>query len=202
MRIFQITDATWKTKGFPYAAGHGPVPGQMPFLSAKEKESLEALWRIDPRSAVPGLHIDEKGSKWGDFLAYPIHTATSARVCHALEESKAKVLHKTAMPIGVIRSKKLKNIPPPNYFVLQFAGGVEVDWQAMGIEIDSTGEPIINISNPQTRIAKLNTWNGSDVFAWINWDATPRTMLCTEKIVELAEKEKWTNVHFDPVPMS
>ena len=108
------------------------------------------------------------------------------------------MLTETQFPVGKVKSRKLRCVPPPRYFACQWSGGIEVDWHATGVELDSKGLPIFGLNIPP-RVAKLSTWNGDDIFSWTNWDVTHLTMLCTEKVVELAEKEKWTNVRFDPV---
>ena len=122
----------------------------------------------------------------------PPSTFISERVLQSLCRMNSQVLTKTEFPIAEVKSKKLHGVPPPRYFAVQWAGGIEVDWDITGRERDAAG-------NLKPLVAKASTWNGTDIFSWTNWDDTHLTMLCTEKIVELAEKEKWTNYEFKPV---
>ena len=78
-----------------------------------------------------------------------------------------------------------------------------MDFDAMSVNYDSSGQPVFESNKFMKPIAKLSTWNGKDLFSWNNWgNGLGLTLLCTERVVELAEKEKWTNVRFDPIPTS
>jgi hypothetical protein len=188
-------------RGFPYATGYGPFGRNIPFLSGKSLESFEALWKIDPRP--PGLVIEDIGSRWGDCIACGSGLPSiviSERTLNSIKHLKVNILTETEFPVGKIKSRKLRDLPPPRYFAVQWGGGIAVDWHATGVEHDGAGNPIIIPGKVLNFVAKLSTWTGDDVFSWTNWDGTHLIMLCTERVVELAAKEKWTNVRFDPVP--
>ncbi len=78
-----------------------------------------------------------------------------------------------------------------------------MDFAAMDVAMDASGKPVPDPNKFRNPIAKLSTWKGTDVFSWNNWgNGLGLTLLCTEKVVELAAKEKWTNVRFDPIATS
>lgn len=201
MKIYEIHDA--EAEGFAYAQGYGELAHPIPFLVGERLDRRREFWKINPRP--PGLFIENKGSKWGDFMLCGSGLPSMVigeRVITAIKQLRHEIMTETEFPIGAIGNKKLKTIPPPRYYAVQWVGGIEVDWRATGVEHDDAGNPIIVLGKVPNRVAKLSTWNGADIFSWTNWDSTHLTMLCTERVVELSEKEKWTNVRFDPVPTS
>jgi hypothetical protein len=174
----------------------------MPFIErcpAIMKMKLKS-WEINPRK--PGIHIDTVGVKWPDILGngagHP-HEFHSTKVLSTFQKNNISLATVTEIPIAVIRSKRLKNIPPPEYYVLEAPFGIECD--TSGSDFDVNGKPIKSTGEYEL-VLKLSTWNGSDLMArptvsnvkqpWYN-------LICTERIKELAKKDGWTNVRFDPV---
>lgn len=107
------------------------------------------------------------------------------------------------MPIGLNKSKKLCEVPAPDYFVLRGVPGMEWDFPASGVPVDASGKAILNPYPknwpPPVRL-KLSTWTGAKLFALSNFQEGQYTNLfCTEEVVGLAKQEKWTNVRFEPV---
>ena len=196
--LFQLSDTGGKRRGFPYAHGFGKLEVPMPLLNGKLRELSEQFWRLHRRKA--GIYTGESGSKWGDFMECafaPPSTFITDRVLEALRKERGRVLTETEFPIAEVKSKKLRCVPPPRYFAVQWEAGIEPDWRAMEVPHDDQGRPIT--TRPVgTLIAKSSTWNGADIFSWHGW-GNNLPMLCTEKIVELAKKEKWTNCEFKPV---
>lgn len=200
MKLYELSDNGPYSRGYPYASGYGPLDNSMPFLSGRMRDSMFEFWKKNPMK--PGLYIDEKGTKWGDLIAVhlpPPALLVSERVRVCLEKVRCRIETCTEFPVAEIRAKKLRSVPPPRYFALQLRGGVAVHWRAMGIELDSLGKPVIVPGKQPPLVADLTTWNRDDIFSWSNWDPLQISLLCTERVVELAEKEKWTNVRFDPV---
>lgn len=198
MKLFQLSDRGCYSRGFPYAHGFGKLDAPMPFLHGKLRELSEEFWRLHPRK--PGIYTGESGSKWGDLMMCafaPPSTFISGRVFESLSGMRGRVLTATEFPIAEVKSKKLRGIPPPRYFAIQWEAGIEPDWRAMEVPHDDQGRPIIQ-PPIEHLIAKISTWNGADIFSWHGW-GNNLPMLCTEKIVALAEKEEWTNCEFKPV---
>lgn len=108
----------------------------------------------------------------------------------------------TEMPIAEIKAKALKSKPAPKYFVVEAIPGIEVDYEATGFKIDAQGRPILNPQPkpwPSLFQYRLDSWNGKDLFGYHHFgsgDSPSLTMLCTERIKQLAEDEKWTNTSF------
>ena len=200
MNLYKICDLTWKTKGFAYASGFGPISDSMPFLSPEQLTNLKLMWGLDKRNSKAGFHIADKGTKWGDVLAYPIEIAISRKILSSITSTNCKITHITRMPIGLISNKKLIKSAPPDYFIVQPQCGLEIDWDFMNIALDQKGFPVYDRTKTIAPVAKLSTWNGHDVFSWSNWGHNlATTLLCTEKVVQLASKEGWTNVYFEPL---
>lgn len=200
MNLFKLRDQGPYCKDYPWAYGYGPLD-KTPFLSAAARERILKFWQVD--GSKSGLEIGEGGSKWPDFLgcgAPPPSFFISERVAKSMAALKCEITHLTEIPVGTVKSKKLKLTTPPRYFVPQVAGGIRIDWDAMDIKLDSEGYPIYNHQKALELIADSKTWNGFDLFSWANFQhEVGLTLLCTQKVVDLAEKEKWTNVRFDPV---
>lgn len=193
MKLFQLRDRGCYSPGFPYAHTYGKPDRPIPFWSSDQIERKSKMW--DWRNRPHGIVTGDAGTKWGDFMMCgfaPPRTFISHRVLESLRKMPGQILTETEFPVAEVKSKKLRDVPPPRYFAPQWAPGIEVDWDVTGRERDEA-------ANMRPLVAKLSTWNGADIFSWANWDETRLTMLCTEKIVELAEKEKWTNAEFKPV---
>ena len=199
MKLYELSDRGCYSRGFPYVRCYGKLTGQMPFLVGEAFEIHNKFWHVNPYK--PGIETGDSGTKWGDFMMcafMPPYTFINDRVLETLRRERGCVLTATEFPIAEVKSKKLRDIPPPRYFAVQWEAGIEPDWRAMEVPHDDQGRPIT--TRPVgTLIAKSSTWNGADIFSWANWDETHLKMLCTEKIVDLAEKEKWTNCEFKPV---
>lgn len=103
------------------------------------------------------------------------------------------------MPIHKIKPKRLREVAPPAYYVVEAAPGLAVDWQAMGVLTDERRRPRIDAIQAMKLpplVFDWSTWNGRDLFSLTNW-ASPLILYCTSRVKELATKEKWTNVEFE-----
>jgi hypothetical protein len=206
MKIYEIKHQAVDCAPFAWASGYGPLE-TVTFLSPIFLERRRKYWEVNP--SPPGLKIDAGASKWPDFLGcgHPAPSYfVSDRVVHALQAINVDLLHLAEMPIATIGSKKLRVIPAPNYYILQAKPGIEWNFKASGLDVDSDGKPVMDASSknwPPVINLKVKTWNGMDVFTFANWQVgLSTTLFCTERIVEIAKKEEWTNVRFDPVPTS
>ena len=205
MKIYNLEVLGPKSKGYPFSNELGPMPIPIPYLDEKGLSLMRQYWALNTRIKKPGIYVDQRGTHWpdvmhaGGFIDYYL----CERVVTAIKKLNCSIRHATEIPIAEIGSKKLRLISPPKYYILQVANGIERDWAASGIPFDSEGKPILDALNLKPAIAKLSTWNGQDIFSWSNMgNKLGLTLLCTERVVELAEKEKWTNVRFDPVATS
>jgi hypothetical protein len=188
-------------KQFAWASGYGPLP-KLPFLEEIPTlhESFKRYWDVNPEE--PGLHIDPGASVWPDFLGCgnsPPSFFVSDVVIDDLEANGIPIWRKTEFPIGSNQSKKLQDKKPPRYFVIEAKPGIAIDFDASGVVVDAVGKPQFTkaqrLNQPVLQL-DLNTWNGSDLFSISNL-GSKLTLLCTEKVKALAEKERWTNVRFE-----
>jgi hypothetical protein len=162
---------------------------------------MEEYWKVNP--SAPGLEI-ETGSKWSDLLATglsPFEFVVSQRLIESLQREGIAIFRKTRMPIHRIRPKRLKDLPPPAYYVLEAVPGLAVDWSAMAVLVGEDGRPRINaiqLMELPPFVFDWSTWSGLDLFSLTNL-GSPMIPFCTATVKELAEKEKWSNVEFELV---
>jgi hypothetical protein len=184
-------------KGFAWAGGYGPID-DLWFLLPAFLASKRAFWRINPRP--PGMRIDPNGTKWPDILGCgfaPPDFFLSERVVQSLRKL-APLGRITEMPIAEIKAKALKNEAPPRYFVVETIPGIEVDFAASNMPVDTTGKPIPSSASVQLKV-KTASWGGRDIFGFSNYDPSNLTILCTERVKEVAEREGWTNAWWRPL---
>lgn len=207
MKIYRITDETIDN-GYVYVSGYGPLPGGVPFLKGAHQKDIEAFWKVNPQK--PGLHIDPgRKRNWPDFLSNgnsPPLFFVSDNVVDSLTSNGLKPARLTEMPIAEIRGRGRKKIPPPKYYALEVNPGIEIAYEASGYEVDSAGKmvfPAINRPADAKTYYSLESWDGSDLFSYALHESFPPphlTLFCTERVLQLAEADKWTNVRFTEVP--
>jgi hypothetical protein len=203
MNLYRIASWAVGYTKYPWVAGWGPLE-YMPFFSTfppiTQKSKIE-FWDVNPR--LPGLHIDPGGKVWADVLGCgggPPSFFVSERIINNLQAEGIPILRATEMPIAKNLSKALKDVPSPKYYVLEAAPGIRLAYEAMGIELDSTGKPILvqGAKFPEA-IYDLATWNGADLMGKLAVYDSTTSLLCTERVKELAERNGWTNIEFKPV---
>jgi hypothetical protein len=207
MTLYTIDHDQWSTKGFAWAAGYGPLP-EMPFIHPTYMKSKKAYWAVNPEP--PGLSIDPGGRKWPDLLGNghsPPMFFVSERVLNDLRSIDAPIARATEMPIAEINAKALRNKPAPRYFVIETYPGIEVDLAATGFPVDANGKAILDPPPkpwPSPLKHSRETWNGADLFDYRHFGPTDGpyiNLLCSERVKQLAEENKWTNVRFKPIDL-
>ncbi len=202
MKIYKIS--TENHGKYAYATGYHAFQ-DMEFLESVgeyRRKMMEESWRIFPREA--GLHIEDPATCWADVMFCgnpPPFFFCSRKVVNSLESHNIPLRRSTLIPIGCIKSKKLREIPPPEYFVLEALPGIQVDYASSGYVVAPDGLPDPNAPRitpspiPQYDPA---TWTGADLFCQSNSQHGPRylDLLCTERIKEIALQDGWTNVAF------
>lgn len=139
-------------------------------------------------------------SKWPDILGAISMLPVSERVVESLGHAGYPPAIKTEMPIARIDVKRLREIPAPKYFILQYNQGIKIHDEASQIVRDEAGGIISHGGKNPHWVYDRSTWNGEDIFGGPMPSAGPSAyLLCTQKIIELAERDKWTNVRFEPV---
>lgn len=205
MKIFKFE--TGDSSRFAYASGYYPI-GNMAFMEGipEEIRNRKKLW-WEKYPNLPGLHVDDSGSKWPDLMYCgnsPPSYFFSRKILTSLESHGISLRRTTLIPIGSIASKKLREISPPDYFVFEALPGIRVDYAASGYIVDADGNP--DRSAPRAIPSPIwqydpATWSGADLFCQENGLAGPRylDLLFTERVKEIAIKDGWTNVSFQRV---
>jgi hypothetical protein len=201
-QFFQIGHAQSQTRGFAWAMGFGPLDGPMPFFSPSRLQQKREFWKVNPRK--PGLYIDDDGkaNAWPDILGHGggcPRFFVSDKVVGSLVRERIEIARLTAMPIAEVLCSALEGKPSPGYFVLEAPYAIDVDYTASGVPIDAEGRPVRLLKSPIWKL-KLSSWTGRDLFGWPNiWKGPDWSLICTERVVELAKRDGWTNCRFDPI---
>ena len=207
-KFYKITHATFETKGYAWASTFWPNEN-MPFVTKEYIEDQLQFWRVNgcPPS---GLVITNGGArtarKWPDFLGSGGGTPNlfvSNKVVDSLDREGIPYSRLSEIPISKIDAKDLIDQEPPKYYVLEVEPGLHLNYEASLVPVDEHGAPQFRLRPSHFgvwNIGRLETWNGSDLFAWKGFPVKILSnLLCTDRIIEIAKKYKWTNVKFDPV---
>lgn len=198
------TFKTGDSSKYAYASGYRPFEGMSFFDDFPEhlKNSRIRSWEVN--QGEPGMQIGDTGSRWPDLMECgnpPPSFVFSRKILASLESHGILPRRITPIPIGEIQSEKLKSVPHPDYFVIEALPGIEVDYAASGYVVDSDGLPDLNspplLPMPIPRYDP-QTWTGADLFCQSNARHGPchLTLLCTERVKEIALQDRWTNVSF------
>ncbi len=148
--------------------------------------------------------VVDEGTYWPDVLgaaSSPIH-AVSARVVRALEDEAASGFEVCPMHLAEVRGRRLAHLPEPEYFYLNVTGAVDIDLAAGGIgDVPACPECFQQIPEghkPAHRHVPIaGTWDGADFVRTRN---LPNLLtFCTRRIVELARRDRWSNLRIDPM---
>ena len=203
MNFYKLSIPVGGTK-HPYASRFGPIP-EMPFWESYPESFVKGrkeFWNLAPRP--PGMTVAPGGRSWGDFIGHgggsPFYFV-GGRVIDDLREAGIGVLRTTRMPIAEIEGKTMRKIPPPDYFVVEAPPGISIHWQAMGLP--TTGDNRLDLSQgypkpwpPAEWLLDASTWNGKDLMSYQNFQYWT-TLICTERVKQLAGQNGWTNCAFD-----
>ena len=192
-------------KAFAQACGFGPLPDGMPFLHPEELKLLKMSWEVS-NLVTPGLIVDG-GKIWPDFLfksGWGPRALLSQKIIDSLVNEKISIARITHMPIAKVEAPRLLGKAPPKYYVLEALPGIEIDYTASGIPVSGDGNPDYSgiAKRPPNALwfLRAETWNGTDLMGWQNPAGRPSSQLIvSQRVVDLAERDGWTNVKFDPI---
>jgi len=176
------------------------------------------LNRIDEYKGVIYIMLQKKGRKWMDFVTPRDSSAPlvcSLRVVQALAE--AGLTGYRAYPVEFLSDpgKKLES-PCPYYMIIptgacyrsrtKYYLGSQRDHQYVFLD-ESPDEPRFRTTADfkdsiySKRIPRPETWDGSDFNRWTANQPVGGygIALCSRRVVDLAARDKWTNVMFQPV---
>ena len=143
----------------------------------------------------PGLKIDPGGRHWSDVIGcgfgFPM-MFVSERLLADLKEQEIPILRATEMPIASNSAFLLKFKRAPKYYVLEAIPGM-----GMSKSLDSDGKALQK-SRLELPAYDSSTWNGLDLFSDSNGFGNT-SLMCTERIKELAEQKNWSNIEFTPL---
>ena len=206
-KFYKLSDASSDTRGFAWSRFWPDET--MPFVTKEKFERGLEFWRVCG-SPPPGLYIEgydgRSARKWPDLLGSGSNGPNffvSAKVVDSLNQEGIPFFRLTEIPIVEIDSKGLREVQPPKYYVLEVEPGLHLNYEASMVPLDEHGVPNFALRPSHFgvwNIGSLETWNGSDLFTWEGFPAKILSnLLCTERLIEVAKKYKWTNVKFDPV---
>lgn len=210
MNFYRVRSLTIGGAKFPYASGFSPLP-EMPFLESwpdarvKRKRDFWSICRPSP----PGMIVEPGGRSWPDFIGNgdgPPYFFTSDRVLEDLRNEGIEILRSTRMPIAKVEGKAMRKLTPPGYHVVEAAPGITVDWAAMGVptnekdQMDTSGG-LPSPWPPEEWFVDGSSWNGQDLMSFRNFQYWT-TLVCSERVKQLAERNGWTNCRFDVIRVS
>jgi hypothetical protein len=207
MKFYKISHDSHHTRGTPWFSG-GLVPLKSQIVCEKCGRSEVAPHPVGHIS----LEIEpQKGTFWPDALGQggsPVGLYISDRAKAAWDRFGIKYGSYCEVDIYGKFPKKLINADRPKYYYIIPNLGATLDWKRSGFEHqgicpncgrESLGG--VNVGHPLYFIE--NSWRGDDVFSA---DRSTALRFCTQKVVDLAEKEGLTNFRFteigDPIGSS
>jgi hypothetical protein len=212
--IYEIEATT--NYGKPWAWCHFVqwVEGKMDFLAPgpntdRYKEAC-ALYE----NYAPGLHIDDVGSEWPDWLgcagAAQLRFVVSGKVLESLNEAEIPYRRATEMPIGGIASSALRKKTPPKYYVLEADVGMDIDLVTVPLPLPNPPHPTEPVRPQQYMPSESywagdrSTWNGLHLFTGRCSPGTPQDytwLFCTYKVWWQAQVDKWTNFQCEKIQL-
>jgi hypothetical protein len=166
----------------------------------------------EPQGDFEAILDAEKGTKWPDVLGcghWPL-LIVSAQVVSAWElEGAGCFPHKKVEFLDPLPRKLVGTTPPPYYWIdgAKLRGAL-IDFDASGFVgvafCRECGTRSHNISATFKRqhssvwpfVFRPSTWTGSNLFTT---DISAAKFFCTDKLVEIATKYRFTNFRFIPV---
>jgi len=149
--------------------------------------------------------VVEGGSKYPDVLgcgAYPFLIVTEA-VVTAWQKEGISCFHTYSVGIAEVKSRRLRGVSPPRYLRVEIDGRCKIDLIASGVDV-------VRICSKCHRVMErpkypfqhgyrmeVGSWDGCALFR----DPVfyPRVNFCTEAILELARRYRFTNFRFEPM---
>ena len=194
MKTFMLTNNTLRSRGWAYAPS------------------------IYPRSELAGIDCDvcgangtypnkefdidlELGVKFPDILmcgawAFLI---VSQKVINDWKNNDVTGFEYYRVGINKIKSKKLRDKTPPQYYHVVITGRCELDMEEMGVTIKERCPKCSKLffnKDPweiDRLVIKESSWSGDDLFIS---ELFPGVNLCTDKVIITACKNKHTNFRF------
>ncbi|MDQ8209632.1 hypothetical protein QEH52_19085 [Coraliomargarita sp. SDUM461003] len=187
-KLYEIRAGDTYGSSYAYATGYAPLADRKSFVHPKMKERNDEFIKLC--GSRPGIEIDSSKRLWPDILfcgGGHVRFFVSQKVVDDLKTEGIELLDVTEFPIDSIENNKksrLKLEEAPRYFVVEAASQLK-------LYIDK--EP----SNAYKFTYELRNYTGKDLIS--NEGYYNHWLFCTQRIVDLAEDKKWTNIEFKPV---
>ncbi len=194
--FYTFGDNTFSTRGFAWAAS----------IHSRSEVVHQVCPKCGSVKYYPQGAFDvtlEQGSKFPDVLgcgAYPF-LIISAKVTKAWQEAGICCFHTYAVKIAEIKSARLKDLTPPQYYRVEIDGSCLIDLEASGAKVVKFCPECHHLV---TQPSVLNSyrmvsgsWDGSSLFR--DQVHYPRVSFCTETIVRIAFQHRLTNFRFEPM---
>lgn len=162
---------------------------------------------------MPDLRVTD-GTKWPDFIGASqpyIGFHVSRRVVDALIANKITGFTTGSMGLIEVSPGRLRQNPPPEYLDIRFEHRVPIDYERMGSRAKEWCQVCdTKLDKPQSFVDVLHrpesvprVWSrcaGYDLFLPSSNCYSP--VYCSERIVDIANREQWTGVAFSPHPQA
>ena len=147
--------------------------------------------------------VGNSGPRWTEVISCLDGLILQESVCEIIEKEQFTGFNTHPIVITEIKSKKLRSLAVPQYYLLEITGRIDIDVN----DLDDVGGSICPVclrrdpqqGNPyrwkEKRIVpKLETWNNADFVKLRNWRCGMK--YCSKRFIDLAGKYKWQNFIF------
>jgi hypothetical protein len=152
------------------------------------------------------FHAEGRDAKiWPDIL-FAFELIVSSRVVADLNENRITGFASHKIRIDKIDSPRLQKLSPPDYYLIETTGWVDVDRQLFD-EGEGCVCPVCHNWTPKPEgkysfgshmlNPLMETWSGTD-FVHIRSPAVGGHP-CTTRVIELARSKKWIGAHFESI---
>jgi hypothetical protein len=200
MKIYDIKATGNYGKPWAWASGLMWYEGKMDYWTpGPTLDSFRKYCSVEDEM-LPGINIDNVGRLWPDWLGagggVPSYYV-SQRVIDSLRRAGISYRRAIEMPIGHIASKKLRQIPPPVYYVLEAPAAMTINLVKRKVPgIDCFGRPIGRMIEESHYVAKADDWPGTELVSIKRLPPKEQDyifLFATQRIVDLAAEDGWTN---------
>ena len=179
-------------------------PGATLFQDYISEEKCPACAAAIRQKSPSNAHIwVGSGRRWADVLSSIDRLLLHERIVEMITAHNFTGFQAYPVKIERIEGKALAATIPPQYYLIEITGTVDIDPD----EIDDVGGSICPICfyrhpgednpyrwSPKRRVPRLETWDGGDFAMTRNLRTAHK--YCSKRFIDLASQQKWTNFVF------